>query len=108
LSRCPEAAFVEARADRYQAVTLAMVEVLLAISPTVEPAEPGVVYVEIAGQAGGPVPAAMEAEVARTIGATAERASGLKVRIGLADGKFQAYVAALAAPAAGSEASGLD
>jgi hypothetical protein len=50
----------------------------------------GVIYVEI-----GSAPAAMEEAAARTIARAAERASGLEVRVGVADGKFQAYVAAV-------------
>jgi hypothetical protein len=38
---------------------------------------------------------ALEAELAETIVAVAERASGLHVRVGIADGKFAAYVAAV-------------
>jgi len=41
----------------------------------------------------------MEMELALTIVATAERASGLQVRVGVADGKFAAYVAAMLAEA---------
>lgn len=90
LSRCAEAAFVEAHPSRYAAVTSAMVQALLQISELVEPAEPGVIYVEI-----GDAPAEMEEGVAQTIAEAAQRASGLAVRIGVADGKFQAYVAAM-------------
>ena len=90
LSRCAEAAFVEAHPERYRAVTHAMVEALMEISALVEPAEPGVVYVEI-----GSAPAEMEEGVARAIAAAAHRASGLEARVGVADGKFQAYVAAM-------------
>lgn len=90
LSRCAEAAFIEAHPERYRAVTYAMVEALLRISELVEPAEPGVIYVEI-----GDAPAEMEEGAARAIAEAARRASGLEVRIGVADGKFQAYVAAM-------------
>lgn len=93
LSRCAEAAFVEAHPERYRSVTSAMLAALLQISELVEPAEPGVIYVEI-----GDAPPAMEAEVAQTIAGAARRASGLEVRLGVADGKFQAYVAALSGP----------
>ena len=44
LSRCAEAAFVETHPAWYQAVTNAMVDALLQISPLVEPAQPGVIY----------------------------------------------------------------
>jgi DNA polymerase IV len=91
LLRCAEAAFVEAHPSRYAEVTDAMVLALLQISELVEPAKPGVIYVEI-----GDAPAAMEKAAARTIAAAVEEASGLAVRIGVADGKFQAYVAAMA------------
>jgi hypothetical protein len=37
----------------------------------------------------------MEAELAETIARVAEAASGLEVRVGVADGKFAAYVAAV-------------
>jgi nucleotidyltransferase/DNA polymerase involved in DNA repair len=104
LSRCTEAAFVEAHPERYRATTLAMVNALLDLSPLVEPAEPGVIYVGI--DSGFPSPEkrrgscspeadAMEAELAATIAAVAEAASGLNVRVGVADGKFAAYVAAV-------------
>jgi hypothetical protein len=39
----------------------------------------------------------MEAELAETIVEVAERATGLQVRVGVADGKFAAYVAAMLA-----------
>ena len=41
----------------------------------------------------------MEAALAETIVAVAERATGLQVRVGVADGKFAAYVAAVLADA---------
>lgn len=41
----------------------------------------------------------LEAELAEAIVAAAERASGLSVRVGIADGKFAAYVAAVMAGA---------
>jgi hypothetical protein len=41
----------------------------------------------------------MERELAETIVKVAERASGLQVRVGVADGKFAAYVAAMLAEA---------
>ena len=50
LSRCAEAAFVEAHPAWYEVVTLAMVDALLELSPLVEPAEPGVIYLGIDGQ----------------------------------------------------------
>jgi DNA polymerase-4 len=104
LSRCADAAFVEARPERYRATTLAMVSALLELSPLVEPAEPGVIYVGI--DSGFPSPGkkrgpsspeadAMEADLATTIATVAEAASGLSVRVGVADGKFAAYVAAV-------------
>ncbi len=104
LSRCAEAAFVEARPERYQATTLAMVTALFELSPLVEPAEPGVIYVGIDGNFPAPkkqrhAPSAeadaMEAKLAETIATVAEEASGLDVRVGVADGKFAAYVAAV-------------
>ncbi len=103
-SRCAEAAFVAARPERYQATMLAMVTALLELSPFVEPAEPGVIYVGLDGnlpipgkQRRAPSPEAdtMEARLAETIAAVAEEASGLEVRVGVADGKFAAYVAAM-------------
>ena len=103
-SRCAEAAFVAARAERYEATTLAMVTALLELSPFVEPAEPGVIYVGIDGnfptpkrprRTASPEADAMEAQLAETIAAMAEEASGLEVRVGVADGKFAAYVAAV-------------
>ena len=45
LSRCADAVFVEAHPERYQAAMQAMVEALLEVSPLVEPAGPGVIYV---------------------------------------------------------------
>jgi len=50
LSRCAEAAFVEAHPDWYRATTLAMVNELRELSPLVEPAEPGVIYVGVDGR----------------------------------------------------------
>jgi hypothetical protein len=40
----------------------------------------------------------LEIELAEAIVAAAERASGLTVRVGIADGKFAAYVAAMLGP----------
>jgi nucleotidyltransferase/DNA polymerase involved in DNA repair len=123
LSRCAEAAFVEARPERYQATMLAMIAALLELSPLVEPAEPGVIYVGIDSNFPAPkkkrhTPSpeadAMEAKLAETIAAVAEEATGLEIRVGVADGKFAAYVAAVlgettiatqAPRAGGSEAS---
>jgi nucleotidyltransferase/DNA polymerase involved in DNA repair len=50
LSRCAEAAFVEAHPERYQATMQAMVNALLELSPLVEPVAPGVIYVGVDGQ----------------------------------------------------------
>ena len=50
LSRCTDAAFVEAHPERYEAATMAMVSALLELSPFVEPAEPGVIYVGVDSQ----------------------------------------------------------
>lgn len=83
LSRCAEAAFVEAHPERYRATMLAMVGALLELSPLVEPAEPGVIYVGV------------DAELAPMIAAAAEAAAGLRVRVGVGEGKFAAYVAAV-------------
>ena len=47
LSRCAEAAFVEAHPEWYEATTLALVNALLELSPLVEPAGPGVIYLGI-------------------------------------------------------------
>lgn len=153
LSRCPEAAFVEAHPERYRAATRAMVTALLEIIPHVQPANPGVIYLEVPptrpskvlggfapqrppvavpeGKGGGntkapspsmeegwgggqpPNPATLnprpvqrnlaaargagsfEVEVARAITTVAEHASGLALRVGIADGKFAAYAAAV-------------
>jgi len=50
LSRCADAAFVEAHPDWYRAATMSMVNALLELSPLVEPAEPGVIYVGVDGK----------------------------------------------------------
>ena len=50
LSRCADAAFVEAHPDWYQSATAAMVNELRALSPLVETAEPGVIYVGVDGR----------------------------------------------------------
>jgi nucleotidyltransferase/DNA polymerase involved in DNA repair len=50
LSRCADAAFVEAHPEWYRAATLAMVDALLELSPLVEPAGPGVIYVGVDGR----------------------------------------------------------
>ena len=47
LSRCADAAFVEAHPEWYEAATEALVSALLELSPLVEPAGPGVIYVGI-------------------------------------------------------------
>lgn len=47
LSRCAEAAFVEAHPEWYEATTLALVSALRELSPLVEPAGPGVIYLGI-------------------------------------------------------------
>lgn len=127
LGRCGEGAFVEAHPDRYREVTLAMVSALREISPLVEPAGPGVIYLGVDGQVWDrgtgrrgdhgktprpPIPPSphlpvtlslldpLEADLARTIVAAAEQASGLQVRLGMADGKFAAYAAAVMADGA--------
>ena len=111
LSRCPEAAFVEGHPDRYHAMTLGIVDVLLAISDGVEPAEPGVFYLDVgepssnslspwerAGVgAGSSNLDPLERELAETLVVAMRRASGLTARVGIADGKFAAYVAAVLA-----------
>ena len=50
LSRCPDAAFVEAHPEWYRAATMAMVNALLELSPLVEPAGPGVIYFGVDGR----------------------------------------------------------
>jgi len=50
LSRCAEAAFVEAHPDWYEAATHSLVNALLELSPLVEPAGPGVIYLGIDSQ----------------------------------------------------------
>jgi hypothetical protein len=50
LSRCSEATFVDAHPERYEAATLAMVHALRELSPLVEPAGPGVIYVGVDGK----------------------------------------------------------
>ena len=50
LSRCAEAAFVEAHPEWYRAATMALVQALLELSPLVEPAGPGVIYVGVDGR----------------------------------------------------------
>jgi DNA polymerase IV len=47
ISRCAEAVFVEAHPHWYEAATLALVHALLELSPLVEPAGPGVIYLGI-------------------------------------------------------------
>src|SRR6266511_2308853 len=113
LSRCPEAVFVEAHAERYRTVMTQMVSALLELSPLVELAGPGMLYVGIdgrwpdlplpLGEGGGEgVPSSLnsqpdpfERDLVDAIVAAAERASGLQVRVGVADGKFVSYVAAM-------------
>jgi DNA polymerase-4 len=50
LSRCAEAAFVEAHPEWYEAATQSLVNALLELSPLVEPAGPGVIYVGVDGK----------------------------------------------------------
>jgi DNA polymerase IV len=50
LSRCASAAFVEAHPEWYRTATLAMVDALRDLSPLVEAAEPGVIYVGVDGR----------------------------------------------------------
>jgi DNA polymerase IV len=50
LSRCPGAAFVQAHPEWYRAATMAMVNALLELSPLVEPAGPGVIYLGVDGR----------------------------------------------------------
>ncbi len=104
LSRCSEAAFVQAHPERYRATTQAMVDALLKISPLVESAEPGVIYLQIpptqwiGGRGLSPASSSellFETEVARIVAAAAKRASRLAVEVGIADGKFTAYMVAL-------------
>ena len=95
LSRCAEAAFIEARPDRYRTATLEIIDALMEISDAVEPAEPGVFYLEVGLAGSGASPDPLEVQLAGTLEMAVRRASGLTARIGIADGKFAAYVAAL-------------
>ena len=95
LSRCGEAAFLEARPDHYRALTLAIVDALLEISEGVELADSGVFYLEVGETRTSTEPDPLEIELAQTLAAAIRRASGLTARVGIADGKFAAYVAAV-------------
>lgn len=91
LSRCKGAALLQADAPYYQSVFDRLVDLLLQRSPVVEKAELGRAYVGLDGLT------AMYGSEARLIDALLKAAPHeMNLRIGVAQGKFPAYVAAVA------------
>lgn len=92
LSRCHEAVFVETHQALYQEVAMAIERTLGLISPLVEPAGPGHVFV---GLAGLELSYPSEAHLARVLQRSVVQATRLEPKIGVAGGRFTAYAAAL-------------
>jgi DNA polymerase-4/protein ImuB len=128
LSRCSGAAFVEAHSSRYQGAMEGMALALLELSPLVELAGPGAIYLGVDGKwpeshapvkqddesssrfllLGSPSDSSdrsdpLEEQLARDVIAAVESSSGLRVRLGMADGKFVAYVAAMLSEGTGAK-----
>ncbi len=91
LSRCREAAFLEANHTLYHQTAAAINQALGLISPLVEPADLGQIFIGLSGLGKG-----IEAEsfLAHTIAQTAKQIAQLTPKIGIADGKFAAFAAA--------------
>lgn len=92
LSRCREAVFLNANHPHYHQVATAMHQALGSISPLVEPAELGQAFVGLGGLGTGPD---AEALLARRMARAVKQSTNLLPRVGIADGKFAALVAAM-------------
>jgi len=94
MALCPEAAFLQPNPIRETEVFETLLDLLESFSPLVEPAEPGLAYIDLHGLDGlvGPPRAAAERLLAL---APAE----LRPRVGVAPGKFVASLAARRAKA---------
>jgi len=95
LSRCREAVFLEAHHALYHKTATAINRALSLISPLVEPADLGRVFVGLDGLGKGPD---AELLLARTMVQAVKKASQLTPKVGIADGKFAAFAAAITGP----------
>lgn len=91
LSRCKEAAFLDAHPTLYNETAAAINSALGLISPLVEPADLGRVFVGLGGLGKGPD---AELLLAHSIAQAAKQVAQLTPKIGIADGKFVAFAAA--------------
>lgn len=95
LSRCREAVFLEAHHALYQKTATTINRALSLISPLVEPANLGQAFIGLSGLGKGPD---AELLLARTIAQAAQQTARLMPKIGIANGKFAAFAAAVTAP----------
>jgi nucleotidyltransferase/DNA polymerase involved in DNA repair len=92
---CPQATFVEANHALYRDVFDAMLTALEEITPLVEPADLGVAYADVAGLEGLHDD---EFALASALTQAVQTAAGLLPSVGIADGKFVAWIAAPISP----------
>lgn len=92
LARCPYAAILEADEPAYQEIWGQMLDALENRSPIVEDADLGIAYVDLHG-----LEPLYGTEAALTKVLINAFPSGYRARIGVAEGKFTAYIAALRA-----------
>jgi nucleotidyltransferase/DNA polymerase involved in DNA repair len=92
---CPHAAFVDADHALYRAAFEAMLDGLEEVAPQVEPAGLGCAYADIQGLQDHYQD---EFDLAGDLVEATRRATGLLAGVGIADGKFVAWVAASIAP----------
>jgi nucleotidyltransferase/DNA polymerase involved in DNA repair len=93
LVRCRDAVFLEARPHMYIAAFEQMLNAVEQISPVVEDGAPGCAFLELTGLPESGSPAA-EMRLAQTIQRGVKQAVGLTARVGIADTRFAAWVAA--------------
>ena len=92
---CPRAAFVEANHALYRDVAEAMTNALERVTPAVEPAGLGCAYADVLGLHGH---YADEFALAGALAEAIRDATGLLPSVGIANGKFVAWVAASISP----------
>lgn len=95
LSRCHDAAFLDANHALYHETAAAIDHALRLISPSVEPADLGQVFVGLGGLGKG---SDAELALARKMAQAVKQAARLTPKIGIADGKFAAFAAATTSP----------
>ena len=92
---CPHATFIEANHALYRDVFDAMLTALEGVTPLVEPADLGVAYADVAGFQGQYED---EFALASALMKAVQVSTSLLPSVGIADGKFVAWVAALISP----------